>query len=61
LKSVKETITSKQASKAQRTRLTYDYFESMQSKIAPAVRAIKNDYINKNNITFSKGNISRLV
>ncbi|HRU50223.1 MAG TPA: N-acetylmuramoyl-L-alanine amidase, partial [Candidatus Absconditabacterales bacterium] len=61
LKSVKETITSKQASKAQRTRLTYDYFESMQSKIAPAVRAIKNDYINKNNITFSKGNISRLI
>lgn len=61
LKSVKETITSKQASKTKRTRLTYDYFESMQSKIAPAVRAIRNDYINKNNITFSKGNISRLI
>lgn len=61
LKSVKETITSKQTPKTKRTRLTYDYFESMQSKIAPAVRAIRNDYINKNNITFSKGNISRLV
>lgn len=61
LKSVKETITSKQTPKTKRTRLTYDYFESMQSKIAPAVRAIRNDYINKNNITFSKGNISRLI
>ncbi len=54
LKSVKESITTNQNSKnsqKQRTRLTYNYFESMQNKIAPAVRSIKNQYLNKKNIS----------
>ncbi len=63
LKSVKETVSTtspKTNQTQQRTRLTYDYFESLQTKIAPAVRWIRNDYINKNNITFSSANINRL-
>jgi peptidoglycan hydrolase-like amidase len=63
LKSVQETINtnkSKSTSSQQKTRLTYDYFESLQTKIAPAVRWIRNDYINKNNIIFSSTNINRL-
>ncbi|HKL43815.1 MAG TPA: N-acetylmuramoyl-L-alanine amidase [Candidatus Absconditabacterales bacterium] len=70
LKSVKESITTNQNSKnsqKQRTRLTYNYFESMQNKIAPAVRSIKNQYLNKKNISVGnkehfeklKGNINK--
>ena len=63
LKSVQETInvtTVKPNQNTQKTKLTYDYFESLQTKIAPAIKWIRNDYINKNNITFSSANINRL-
>lgn len=43
--------TVKTTTKKSSTKLTYEYFESQQTKIAPAVRKIKNDYISKNNIT----------
>lgn len=36
------------------TKLTYSYFESIEWKIAPAVKQIKNDYIETNNIKFSR-------
>jgi len=42
-----KTSTTKKTS----TKLTYEYFESQQTKIAPAIKQIKNDYISKNNIT----------
>ena len=47
------TITKKSTSTTTKksTKLTYEYFESQQSKIAPAVKKIKNDYISKNNIS----------
>ena len=66
LKSVKETIntttttTTKPTQTQQKTKLTYDYFESLQNKIAPAIKGIKSQYINKNNIIFSSADISRL-
>lgn len=63
IKSVYETVNkpnSNTSTSAPKTKLTYDYFQSTQSKIAPAVRAIKNDYINKNNISFASNSMSKL-
>ena len=39
------------ATKTTTQKLTYQYFETQQTKIAPAIKQIKNDYISKNNVT----------
>lgn len=45
------TSTKNSTTKKTSTKLTYEYFESQQTKIAPAIKQIKNDYISKKNIT----------
>ena len=42
-------------------KLTYEYFESQQSKFTPATKKIKNDYISKNNITSATNFTDKLV
>lgn len=62
LKSVYDTnITPTTNQKTTKTKLTYNYFESLQTKIAPAVRWIRNDYITKNDITFSSASSNKLL
>jgi hypothetical protein len=42
-------------------KLTYEYFESQQTKFAPAIKKIKNDYISKNNITSATNFTDKLL
>ena len=51
------TSTQKKTSK----KLTYEYFEWMQTKIAPAVNKIKADYISKNSITSATNYSEKIV
>lgn len=48
-KKTTKTTTTKKTS----TKLTYSYFESMQSKIKPAVQQIKQEYVSKNKISYA--------
>jgi len=52
------TVTSK---KTTSQKLTYEYFESQQSKLYPVIRQLKNDYISKNNITSATESQSKII
>lgn len=55
----KSTITPKTATTTSQ-KLTYQYFESKQAKIAPIVKQLKNDYITKNSITAATNHIDKI-
>ena len=52
------TVTSK---KTTSQKLTYEYFESQQSKLSPVIRQLKNDYISKNNFTSATESQSKII
>lgn len=58
---LKSNSTTNTTKKSQSQKMTYEYFESMQTKIAPAVRQIKNEYITKNNITSATNYSEKIV
>lgn len=63
LKSVYETNSNTSTTNnntQKKTKLTYNYFESLQNKIAPAIKSIRDDYISKNKISFVSTNTNKL-
>lgn len=52
---------SSNTTSSKKTKLTYEYFQSLQTKISPAVVSIKKSYTNKNNISSSNQSLSKLL
>lgn len=55
------TKTNKTTTPTSTTKLTYEYFESKQSKIAPIVRQLRSDYASKNDITSATNYSDKIV
>lgn len=56
-----KTTATETSKKTTSQKLTYEYFESQQSKLSPVIRQLKNDYISKNNFTSATELQSKII
>ena len=51
---------TKKTTNSKATKLTYNYFQSLQAKIAPAIKSIKNKYLDKHDVSFATEYMKKL-